>query len=489
MDLSIVLDMVADTFGEREAVRSGENAVSYLEIRSLAQGAVNLFSSASVVVFHGTNGVAFPVALFGAALAGRPFVPLNYRLADERLGAIIEAHAGAVIVSDNPPNRGETERPPIGTSALLDGPAIVPVSNLVDPEQVAVLLYTSGTTAAPKAAILRHRHLVSYLLSTVEFASAEADECALVSVPPYHVAGLANLLSNLYAGRRIVYLQDFDPAEWVQMVAREGVTQAMVVPTMLARVVDHLTAAGATVRLPTLRTLSYGGARMPLPVLERAMSLFSGVNFVNAYGLTETSSTIALLGPDDHRAAMATDDPSLRARLSSVGRPLPGIQVEIRDASGKVLGADEVGFVFVGGEQISGEYAGAGSVLDQGWFATRDRGWLDSAGYLFIEGRDDDTIIKGGENIAPAEIEDALMRHPAVCDVAVFGVPDDEWGQLIAAAVVTDPSLQVDVESLRSFARQKVRSSRTPDIIELRTALPRTDTGKLLRRVLVADFE
>ena len=142
-----------------------------------------------------------------------------------------------------------------------------------DPELPCVLLYTSGTTAAPKAAVLRHRHLMSYLLGTVEFASAEEGDATLVSVPPYHVAGVANLLSNLYAGRRIIYLDRFDPETWLQIVRDEKVTQAMVVPTMLAQIVNHLGSA-EDAETPSLQTLSYGGARMPAPVLDRALELF-----------------------------------------------------------------------------------------------------------------------------------------------------------------------------------------------------------------------
>ena len=194
--------------------------------------------------------------------------------------------------------------------------------------------------------------------------------------------------------------------------------------------------------VPTLKSLAYGGAKMPIPVLERAIRLFPGVDFVNAYGLTETSSTIAVLGPDDHRAALH-GDPVARARLGSAGRLLPGIEVEIRGPDG-ALPTGTAGDIYVRGDQVSGEYRGAGSVLDgNGWFATRDRGWVDEDGYLFVEGRTDDTIIRGGENIAPAEIEDVLLEHSAVVEAAVVGVPDEHWGQEIAAAVVLRPGRTV----------------------------------------------
>ena len=237
---------------------------------------------------------------------------------------------------------------------------------------------------------------------------------------------------------------------------------------------------------PSLRTISYGGAPMPVGVLRRAMGLFPDVGFVNAYGLTETSSTIALLDPDDHRAAFSSDDPAVRDRLQSVGRLLPGVELEVRDDDGRPLAVGEVGLLFLRGEQISGEYA-HGTVLDDGgWFPTRDRGWIDDDGYLFIEGRADDTIIRGGENIAPAEIEEVLLSCDGVADAAVVGLPDDEWGQRLAAVVVARDGAALSAEELRDEVRRRLRSSKTPETIEFWAELPRTDTGKLLRR-LVAD--
>jgi acyl-CoA synthetase (AMP-forming)/AMP-acid ligase II len=306
-----------------------------------------------------------------------------------------------------------------------------------------------------------------------------------VTVPPYHIAGMANLLSNVYAGRRIVYLDAFDAQTWLETVRREGITNAMVVPTMLARVVAELDGKPADV--PTLRNLSYGGSRMPLPVLEQALELFEGVGFVNAYGLTETSSTIALLGPEDHAAAFA-GDPVAKVRLGSVGKLLPGIEVEVRGDDDAVLPAGEPGLVFLRGEQISGKYD-VGSVLDaEGWFPTKDRGWVDDDGFLFIEGRADDTIIRGGENIAPAEIEDVLVRHDRIVDAVVVGLPDEEWGQSIAAVVVLADGAELTEAEIEAFCKQHLRSSKTPGSVHFRVELPRTPTGKLLRREVVADL-
>jgi acyl-CoA synthetase (AMP-forming)/AMP-acid ligase II len=255
---------------------------------------------------------------------------------------------------------------------------------------------------------------------------------------------------------------------------------------MLAAIAEHL-ADAADAAVPTLRSLAYGGAKMPMPVLERAIRLFPGVGFVNAYGLTETSSTIAVLDPDDHRRAI-TGDPAARARLGSAGRLLPGIEVQVRGPDGP-LPVGAAGDLYVRGDQVSGEYRGQGRRLDpEGWFATRDRGWVDDDGYLFVEGRADDTIIRGGENIAPAEIEDVLLEHEAIAEAAVVGVPDEQWGQQIAAAVVLRPGRSVGADELREWVRTRLRTSKTPELIVFRTALPQTSTGKILRREVLADL-
>jgi acyl-CoA synthetase (AMP-forming)/AMP-acid ligase II len=423
-----------------------------------------------------------------------PLVPLNYRLGAAALHELLAEQTDALVVADEPslPRVEQTGRQMMArdewtteTAQGVDPDAVEPFG--FDEDAVALVLYTSGTTSKPKGAILRHRHLTSYVFGSVEFGSADGDAASLVSVPPYHIAGVANTISNVYAGRRVVQLGQFTPESWLEAARTEQVTHALVVPTMLARVVESLVLEGVEdAGVPSLRSLAYGGARMPLTVIERALELFPGTDFVNAYGLTETSSTIAVLGPEDHREALASDDPAVRARLTSTGKVLPGVEVQVRGLTGEPLGAGEVGEIFVRGPQVSGEYAVQGSVLDEeGWFPTRDRGHVDADGYLFIEGRSDDTIIRGGENIAPAEIEDTLMRHPAVLEAAVVGVPDEEWGQRIAAIVTVRAGEPLDGGDLREWARGQLRTSKTPDVIELWDELPRTDTGKLVRRAIL----
>ncbi|MDW8803450.1 AMP-binding protein [Streptomyces scabiei] len=472
MNIAVILEMAASA-GDRPAVTEGGRSLSAAELQRLARHAADRFRDRTAVLYLGPNHLAYPVALFGAALAGVPFVPLNYRLGEEQLDALTLRHPGAEIL--HPADLDALLTPPPGGTESRPAPE--------DRDATAVILYTSGTTAAPKAALLRHRHLLAYVFNTQDFGSAETSDASLVALPPYHVAGLMNLLTNLYAGRRVVYQPAFRPADWLATVRREAVTHAMVVPTMLARITTEL--GDAEARTPTLRSLAYGGARCPRPVVERALRQFPRTGFVNAYGLTETASSVCVLGPDDHWRAIASDDPAVRARLGSAGRPLPGVEIEIRDEDGKPLGPGGTGLVFVRGEQISGEYAGTSGAAGDGWFATRDRGRRDEDGYLFVEGRADDTIIRGGENIAPAEIEDVLLQYPGVREAAVLGLPDPEWGQRVVAVLVGAG----DPDEIRSFAKQRLRSSKTPDAVVFRPELPRTSTGKLLRRTLVAELE
>jgi acyl-CoA synthetase (AMP-forming)/AMP-acid ligase II len=341
--------------------------------------------------------------------------------------------------------------------------------------------------AANEYVIVAHNG-TNYVIGTVEFDSAEPGDTALICVPPYHIAGVGAALSNLYAGRKMVYLANFDPYAWIRLAAAERVTNATVVPTMLDRIISALEAEPT--ELPCLRTLAYGGSKVALPLVRKALELLPHVGFVNAYGLTETSSTIAILSPEDHRVAHGASDEAARKRLGSVGQPVPGVEVQIRGEGGEVLGAEQVGELFVRGDQVSVRYSEIGSVLDaDGWFATRDIAYLDAGGYLFIGGRCDDTIIRGGENIAPAEVEDLLYEHPHVRDVAVVGVEDAEWGQIMVAVVVPVTNITPDAEDLREHIRAHLRGSRTPDRVVFRKELPTTPTGKVLRRQLAEELK
>jgi acyl-CoA synthetase (AMP-forming)/AMP-acid ligase II len=223
---------------------------------------------------------------------------------------------------------------------------------------------------------------------------------------------------------------------------------------------------------------------MPLEVIERAMAALPHVAFVNAYGLTETSSTISVLGPDDHREAAASADPAVRRRLTSVGRPLPTVEVDVRGPDGEPVAPGTPGEVWVRGEQVAGSYLGRSALTDDGWFPTKDQGRLDEDGFLYLEGRIDDVIVRGAENLSPGEIEEVLCAHPAVAEAAVVGIPDAEWGEAVAAAVVLAPEADATAGDLQDWVRARLRSTMTPAVIDFRTELPHNEMGKLLRRVL-----
>ncbi|WP_194829861.1 class I adenylate-forming enzyme family protein [Nocardia sp. XZ_19_231] len=492
MNIAMLLDMAVDGFGDRVVVGRTEDGLTPSRLQELASGGAALLheAGADALIYLAVNGPAFPVALFAAARAGVPLVPVNYRLGDEQLAALLANHPRALAVAGVEQSAAVRRAglPVFDPVEWLDRAAAVSVPDSdgepIDPDGTAVLIYTSGTTSAPKGVVLRHHNLVSYVLGTVEFGGADADEAALMSVPPYHIAAVSNVLTNLFSGRRVLTLEQFTPQVWLDLVRDQSITNAMVVPTMLARMMD---AEGLDRSVPSLRALAYGGAKMPIRVIETALHEWPHVDFVNAYGLTETSSTISVLGPEDHRTALRSDDPVHQARLGSAGRAVPGIEIEVRDDLGAVVVPGEPGQIWVRGEQVSGEYAGQGSSVDiRGFFHTRDQGRLDADGYLYIDGRVDDTIIRGAENIAPAEIEDVLLRHPDVLDAVVVGVPDEEWGQRIEAVVVLRAGVDSDGVRLRAAVRDTLRGSKTPDRITCWDELPRTATGKLVRRDIVA---
>jgi len=494
MRTPLLLDIAADACSDRLAIGGRDGGLDFTAYRARASWVAAWLADKGKAntAFLGMNGDALPVLLFASGMAGTPFVPLNYRLADGDLNKLVARTAPAMLIADDdmlpriaPVEGVELVARSDFEAAFLRGDVPDPVVLDEAENDIAVLLFTSGTTGDPKAAVLRHGNLTSYVMSTVEFLGADEDEAALVSVPSYHIAGISAILTAAYGGRRIVYLPAFTAEDWVTTVAAEGITHAMVVPTMLDRILDVMAATGET--LPTLRALSYGGGKMPEPVIARALSALPHVAFVNAYGLTETSSTIALLGAEDHRAAFASDDPVIRRRIASVGQPLPSLELEIRRDDGTCCEAGEHGEIHVRGEQVSGEYLHKKAIADDGWFATNDAGWLDEGGYLFVEGRLDDVIVRGGENISPGEIEDVLRGFDDIADCAVLGIPCVQWGEKVVAVIVSRSGAP-DTDAMAATVRARLRSTKTPEQWFVRDELPYNETGKLLRRILKAEL-
>ena len=309
MSVALLLEMAASD-PDRVGVVSDAQRLTVGELNALADGGAGVIAGtgANSVVYVGTGGLMLPLLIFASARAARPFTPLNYRLSAEALAELVGRLPEPLVIFDA--EYAEVAAG-LGVSRMESADFLAaageaePVAEFPDPDDVAVVLFTSGTTSRPKAVELSHNNLTSYVTGTVEFASAEPGDAALICVPPYHIAGVGAALSNLYAGRKMVYLTRFEPREWIRLAQREAVTSATVVPTMLDRIITELEAD--PVPLPALRTLAYGGSKVALPLVRKALELLPEVGFVNAYGLTETSSTIAVLTPDDHRAAHAAE--------------------------------------------------------------------------------------------------------------------------------------------------------------------------------------
>jgi acyl-CoA synthetase (AMP-forming)/AMP-acid ligase II len=476
-----LLELAAKLEAERVIVSDARWSLTAGQLWSAAHEFAREIESASPgpVGYLGVNGVPVAVALFGAAAAGRPFSPLNYRADAGQLTHNLDVLRPGVIVTDT--RYEDDTRAAAGSARVLTTDTVRAITGSSEPghttpapaDDPAVLLFTSGTSSAPKLVVLRHRHLSSYVLGSGAPLSAAATAASLISTPPYHIAAMANVLSAVYSGRRMYFLETFTAEGWLAAARAERVTHAMVVPTTLARITASLEAGD---RPPsTLETLAYGGAPAPRGLVERALAQFAPTTgFVNAYGLTETSSTITVLTPADHQAAAGSDDPVVRRRLDSVGRATPGIELRLSDP------VDGIGEILVRGSQISGEYTGGASRIDaDGWFHTGDLASVDVDGYVYITGRADDMIIRGGENISPREIEEVLLEHPGVQDAAVVGISDEEWGQRVAAAVVVSEPAGND--ELVAWARTRLPGFKTPDEIVTVSALPRNDLGKLQR--------
>lgn len=510
MNLAELLVIPATEFPEQEILTFDDRRWTYhglLDFVERTAGALREFGvrSGDRVAVLDTNSPALLALLYAAPLIGATVVPLNYRARAEELGHMLQvaqprllfaaerylevARAAISLVTDVAVRVLALEGPEQTLASAVETVEPEPSDGVLDDSGVAALLFTSGTTAHPKGVMLGHEDLTGYVLVNTELATGEDSGTLLVAVPLYHIAGVTSVLNATFGGRRIVLMRQFEAGEWLHCVQQERVTHAFLVPTMLKRVLDH--PEFETTDLSSLRSVSYGAAPMPLSVIRRAIEAFPRhVDFVNAFGQTETTATVCVLGSEDHRLEGSTEEIETRLRrLASVGRPLPDVQIRILDDDGRPLAAGQVGEIAVRtGRSMRGYYGQAeatANTLREGWLLTRDLGWVDDGGYLFLAGRKSDTIIRGGENIAPQEVEVVLASHPAVEDVAVFGVPDTEWGETVAAAVVPRAGADVTPEELIAFSRERLASFKKPERVIFLDELPHSSVGKILRRELV----
>ena len=356
-----------------------------------------------------------------------------------------------------------------------------PRSHRCAPDDCFLQLYTSGTTGFPKGAMLTHRGMLAHSRNVAANQRLGADARAQIAMPLFHVGGTSYALVAISAGAHIFMMRTPDPAAALAMLEAEKITHTFYVPALLA--VMNQVPGAADRDYSSLHSLAYGASPMPLPVLRASLKIFPGV-LQQVYGMTEQSGVVTVLGAADHA------DPAVAHRLVSAGKPIAGVEIEIRDpATGEHVATGERGEVWVRSEQIMAGYWGkpeatAATITPDRWLRSGDGGYIDADGYVYITDRIKDMIISGGENIYPAEIERVLAEHPQVQDVAVIGVPDARWGEVPKAVVVAKPGCAIDTEQLLAWCRERLASFKCPKTVDLVAELPRNPTGKILKKDL-----
>lgn len=446
-------------------------------------------------------------AYFAAAKIGAIFVPLNFRAKSDELGYMI-AHAEAKVlfvgkyyfelVEKMLPELasieqciliGDEQGGRLSYDELLSSSSPEEFYSELDGEDVTIIMYTAGTTGRPKGVPLKHNGFVSYILDNVNPASPDIEERNLLTVPLYHIAGIQAVLAAVYGGRTLVLMSQFEVKEWLKTVQQEQVNRAMLVPTMLKWIIED--PDFDSYDLSSLKVISYGAAPMPFEIIDRAIKKMPSVQFINAFGQTETASTITALGPQDHMIEGSGQErqKKIKRLAASIGKPLPDVEVKIVDENGKALSALAVGEILVKGPRIMTGYWRDEQKTSQvltadGWLRTGDKGWLDEDGYIFLAGRADDMIIRGGENISPKEIEDVLDSHGVIEESAVIGVPDPEWGQQPRAIVVLKKGAAATREEIIEYCRSKLAGFKRPRSVVFVDSIPRNPLGKVLKRSL-----
>ena len=446
-------------------------------------------------------------AYYGVAKSGAIFVPLNFRAKkDELIHMLNHSEANVLLVGERYVEQVNAMRPELPLvkhyiaiegkqDGMLDYEELLAAASdaefftEIGDEDITMLMYTAGTTGLPKGVPLPHNSFSVYMLENVNPADPEIAETNLLTMPLYHVAGMQAMVAATYGGRALAMMRQFEVNEWLETVQREKANRAMLVPTMLKRVIDH--PDFAQYDLSSLKVITYGAAPMPFEVIKRAIALFPGVSFINAFGQTETASTITTLGPEDHiiEGTEEEKDKKLRRLTSSIGRSMPDVEMKVIDEAGNDLPRGEVGEIVARGPRLMSGYwkdaeKTAKAMTKDGWLRTGDMGYMDEDGYFYLAGRGDDMIIRGGENISPEEVENVLYAHPAVEEVAVIGVPDPEWGQEPRAIVALKKGETATPEELIEFCRERLSSFKRPRSVVFVDGLPRTSTGKVLKRVL-----
>ena len=441
---------------------------------------------------------------FAVAKMGGIYLPLNFRAKEKELAYMLNtAEATAIIIGERYVPMIKSIQPECKSlkhlitieqkhddmlyyEDIIENSPPDDVFAEIDDHDTTILMYTAGTTGFPKGVMLSHNSFSSYMLENVTPADPEASESNILTVPLYHVAGIQAMMAAIYGGRTLVMERQFEPEEWMTLVETEKANRAMMVPTMLKQLLDHPNFKKHD--LSSLKVITYGAAPMPLPVIRKALEEFPGVSFINAFGQTETASTITALGPEDHVLTGTPEEIERKLqRLASIGKPMSDVEMKVVDDDGKKLGPGEVGEILARGPRVMSGYwkdeeKTAKTIDKDGWVHTGDVGYVDKDGYYFLSGRSSDMIIRAGENISPEELENAIREHPKVEDVAVIGVPDETWGEEPRAVVIPKKGQKPTEEEIMEWCRERLASFKRPRTVVFVDDLPRNPMGKLIKR-------
>lgn len=451
------------------------------------------------IAYLGPSGIPYVHFLYGSWWAGGVINPVNTRWTAAEMGFSLEDCETRTLIIDplfenlvpeiRPHAPGLQHILSMGETSLegvtprskwLDHAAEVPDA-VRHGDDLAAILYTGGTTGRPKGVMLSHQGMSLSLLATLAFPDAAPGDVFLHAAPLFHIGGLGGLLFAQLAGKCCVLLPTFEPLAVLKAVPQYGVSDAFLVPTMLRMLVDH--PSFADYDMSSLRLVRYGAAPMDEVLMNQLVTSLPAASFLQAYGMTELSPTCCLLGPEDHSAEAFSD-----GRGRSAGRPIAVLELRIVAPNGDELPRGEPGEIIVRGPTIMLGYWGrpdeTANAIRNGWLHTGDIGRMDRQGYVTIVDRLKDMIVSGGENIYSAEVEEALLSHPAIAMVAVVGAPDDKWGERVHACITVRSRHSVDLQSIQSHCRKTLAGYKIPRSFSILEAMPLSAAGKILKKDL-----
>lgn len=486
----------------------GNRTVTYAQFYDRCQRVANGLAALGVgpqdrVAFLDKNGIEHFELYHGAGLLNAISVDVNWRLAAPEVEFIVNDMQAKVLVVGSefapvldaiaPNLTTVTKVLVVGEHAGYESwDAWVESHPLGDPgvvsadDDVAYQLYSSGTTGRPKGVMLTNDNFAG-TLPLLQTWDIDESVVSLVAMPLFHIAGSAWAGVALQLGGTNVILRELDLNELVRILSQEGVTHAVLVPAALQFL--QMVPGVNDVDFSGLKLMAYGASPISEEVLVGSIKMFPNADFWQVYGLTETTAGVVYLPPEDHDIAGPN-----KHRLRSCGLPGPNVELRIvDDASLADMPIGEVGEIWIRSPQVMKGYWNmpeetAKSITPDGWFRSGDAGYLDADGYLYIHDRVKDMIVSGGENVYPAEVENALMGHPGIADVAVIGVPDEKWGETAKAIVVRKPGVEVSEQDIIDYARERLARFKCPTSVDWVDALPRNPSGKILKKDLRAPY-